>query len=166
MLRIKNVNTYYGQVHALKNVSLHLNEGEIVALLGANGAGKTTLLRTVSGLLRPRAGQIIFGGRDIGGVPAERIVFAGCSLVPEGRQVFAAMPVRENLLFFRVARAGFLLDLGGPPRPLSFVDVEDCARGMRLLAVRPEALGEAFFTSAMSAADTSCAMPNARWPRT
>jgi branched-chain amino acid transport system ATP-binding protein len=79
-------------------VSLHVNPGEIVTIIGANGAGKTTLLRTISGLMRARDGQVRFQDEDISSEPAERIVFRGCSLVPEGRQVFATMPVRENLL--------------------------------------------------------------------
>lgn len=97
MLRIKNINTYYGQVHALKNVSLHLNEGEIVALLGANGAGKTTLLNTLSGITPPRSGEIIFSGTQIHNLPPHKLVALGVSQVPEGRQVFKPLSVEENL---------------------------------------------------------------------
>jgi branched-chain amino acid transport system ATP-binding protein len=82
----------------LRRVSLHVKEGEIVTIIGANGAGKTTLLRTITGLLRARDGEVLFRDEDIGRMPTERIVLRGCSLVPEGRQVFATMPVRENLL--------------------------------------------------------------------
>ncbi len=97
MLRIKNINTYYGQVHALKNVSLHLNEGEIVALLGANGAGKTTLLNTLSGITPPRSGEVIFSGAPVHHLPPHRLVALGVSQVPEGRQVFKPLSVEENL---------------------------------------------------------------------
>lgn len=97
MLRIKNINTYYGEVHALKNVSLHLNEGEIVTLLGANGAGKTTLLNTLSGITPPRSGQVLFAGAPIQSLPAHKIVALGVSQVPEGRQVFKPLSVEDNL---------------------------------------------------------------------
>jgi len=98
MLRIRNLEAGYGSLSVLRHVSLHVNQGEIVTIIGANGAGKTTLLKTISGLLKPRSGETAFRDRDIASLPPERIVFEGCSLVPEGRQVFAAMPVRENLL--------------------------------------------------------------------
>ncbi len=98
MLRIRNLDAGYGALPVLRRVSLHVSRGEIVTLIGANGAGKTTLLRTITGLLRARAGEILFRGEDVRRASTERIVDLGCSLVPEGRQVFAAMPVRENLL--------------------------------------------------------------------
>jgi len=98
MLRIRNLDAGYDGLNVLRHISLHVKPGEIVTIIGANGAGKTTLLRTISGLLRPRAGEIVFRDRDIGAAATEEIVLQGCSLVPEGRQVFAAMPVRENLL--------------------------------------------------------------------
>jgi branched-chain amino acid transport system ATP-binding protein len=98
MLRIRNLDAGYGSLGVLRRVSLHVNPGEIVTIIGANGAGKSTLLRTISGLLRAQAGEILFQGAEISRAPTERIVFSGCSLVPEGRQVFAAMPVKENLL--------------------------------------------------------------------
>jgi len=98
MLRIRNLDAGYGPLTALRRVSLHVNRGEIVAIIGANGAGKTTLLQTITGLARARAGEILLGGRDVRRAPTEEMVALGCSLVPEGRQVFAAMPVRENLL--------------------------------------------------------------------
>jgi branched-chain amino acid transport system ATP-binding protein len=98
VLVLTSVVTYYGSIQALKGISLHVNEGEIVALIGANGAGKTTTLRTVSGLLAPRRGRVSFRGRDVGGRPPEAIVRAGISQVPEGRQLFAPLSVRDNLL--------------------------------------------------------------------
>jgi branched-chain amino acid transport system ATP-binding protein len=98
MLRLRNVDAGYGKLAVLRRVTLHVAEGEIVTLVGANGAGKTTLLKTVAGLVRPRAGQLLFGGESVARLRPERIVARGCSLVPEGRQVFASMPVRENLL--------------------------------------------------------------------
>jgi len=98
VLKIRNLDVGYGSLNVLRRVTLHVKAGEIVTIIGANGAGKTTLLKTVAGLLRAQAGQIIFNGRDIIRMPTERIVFDGCSLVPEGRQVFPAMPVKENLL--------------------------------------------------------------------
>jgi branched-chain amino acid transport system ATP-binding protein len=98
MLRLRNLEVAYGQRLALRRVSLHVDEGEIVTLIGANGAGKTTLLRTVAGLQRAAGGSVAFRGAEVTRLPADRVVALGCSLVPEGRQVFATMPVRENLL--------------------------------------------------------------------
>ncbi len=98
MLRIRNLDAGYGDLAVLRRVSLHVNPGEIVTIIGANGAGKTTLLKTITGLLRRRAGEIVFNSRDVSALATEQIVFDGCSLVPEGRQVFPAMPVKENLL--------------------------------------------------------------------
>jgi len=98
VLVLKTAVTYYGSVQALKGISLHINEGEIVALIGANGAGKTTTLRSISGLLVPRRGTITFAGRSIVGKPPEAIVRAGISQVPEGRQVFGPLSVKDNLL--------------------------------------------------------------------
>jgi branched-chain amino acid transport system ATP-binding protein len=97
MLKIKNINTYYGQVHALKNVSLHLTEGEIVTLIGANGAGKTTLLNTLSGIVPSRSGEILFDGNPISNLAPSKIVKIGVSQVPEGRQVFKPLSVEDNL---------------------------------------------------------------------
>jgi branched-chain amino acid transport system ATP-binding protein len=98
MLRIKNLDAGYGKLKVLRGISMHVSQGEIVTIIGANGAGKTTLLAAVSGLLSNRSGEIYFDKKDIGRLPAEDIVFMGCSLVPEGRQVFATMTVKENLL--------------------------------------------------------------------
>lgn len=97
MLKIKNINTYYGQVHALKNVSLHLTEGEIVTLIGANGAGKTTLLNSLSGIVPPKSGEIIFDNVSVSNLAPSRIVKMGISQVPEGRQVFKPFSIEDNL---------------------------------------------------------------------
>lgn len=97
LLELRNVHTYYGHVHALKGISLTVEEGEIVTLIGANGAGKTTTLRTISGLERPRQGQVIFEGREINHVPAHEIVYLGISQAPEGRKIFSTLTVQENL---------------------------------------------------------------------
>ena len=98
MLRILNLDAGYGSLRVLRKGSLHVKTGEIVTIIGANGAGKTTLLKTITGLLRANAGKVLFRDEDIRRIPPEQVVFRGCSLVPEGRQVFATMPVRENLL--------------------------------------------------------------------
>ena len=98
MLKIRNLDAGYGNLNVLRRVSIHVRQGEIVTIIGADGAGKTTLLKTITGLLRAQAGEIHFNNQDISNAPTERIVFNGCSLVPEGRQVFPAMPVKENLL--------------------------------------------------------------------
>ena len=96
-LTIENINVYYGNLHALRDVSLRVDAGEIVSLIGANGAGKTTTLKVVSGILAPRSGRIEFGGRSLTGLPQHRIARMGISHVPEGRGVFANLTVRENL---------------------------------------------------------------------
>ena len=114
MLKIDNIDVYYGAIHALKGISLEVNEGEIVTLIGANGAGKSTTLRTISGLLKPKAGSITFLGQNIAGVRAHEIVKKGISQVPEGRRVFAEMTVMENLdlgAFVRKDKAGIQQDL-------------------------------------------------------
>ncbi|HEX9596017.1 MAG TPA: ABC transporter ATP-binding protein, partial [Anaerolineales bacterium] len=96
-LEVKNLHTYYGNIEALKGVSLEVNEGEIVTLIGANGAGKSTTLRTISGLLQPRQGQIKFNGEDLANLRAHERVFKGIAMVPEGRGVFSRLSVEENL---------------------------------------------------------------------
>src|SRR5512139_764119 len=108
MLKVRNLEAGYGAIKVLKQVSLHVSAGEIVTLIGANGAGKSTLLRAIAGLLEPRGGEVVFAGAPIRGLPAERVVDRGVALVPEGRQVFAAMSVRENLLLggYVAARRG------------------------------------------------------------
>lgn len=98
MLRIEALDVYYGGIHALREVSVEVQEGEIVAIIGANGAGKSTLLRTISGLVRPRRGRILFGERDISRLPPDRVAALGIAHVPEGRRVFANLSVLENLL--------------------------------------------------------------------
>lgn len=97
MLRVEGINVYYGAIHALRDVSLHVEEGEVVSIIGSNGAGKSTLLRTISGLLKPRTGKITFKGEEISDVPADRIVQLGISQSPEGRRIFTNMSVMENL---------------------------------------------------------------------
>ena len=97
MLKVNGIEVYYGNIHALKGVSLEINEGEIVTLIGANGAGKSTLLKTLSGLLKPKSGTIEYLGSSISGKAPQSIVKAGISHVPEGRRVFANMSVEENL---------------------------------------------------------------------
>ena len=97
LLELKDINVYYGAIHALKGISLSVEEGQIVSLIGANGAGKTTTLRTISGLLRSKTGSISFMGKELKNDSAERIVQLGISHCPEGRRVFADMSVKENL---------------------------------------------------------------------
>ncbi|MBE8950362.1 MAG: ABC transporter ATP-binding protein [Quinella sp. 3Q1] len=97
MLEVKDINVYYGAIHAIKGISLAVEEGEIVTLIGANGAGKSTTLRTISGLLKPKTGEINFLNKNIAGMPAHKIVHEGISQVPEGRRIFAEMTVLENL---------------------------------------------------------------------
>mgnify|MGYP000412771306 CR=1 FL=1 len=98
LLRIENLHTYYGHVHALKGIDLEVEEGEIVTLIGANGAGKSTTLRTISGLVRPREGHVEFNGQVLNHVPAHRIVQMGVCHVPEGRRIFTTLTVMENLM--------------------------------------------------------------------
>lgn len=98
MLKVRNLEAGYGKLRVLKRISLHVNPGEIVTLIGANGAGKTTLLSTITGLVRASAGEILLQDREISREKPEKIVAMGCSLVPEGRQVFVTMTVQENLV--------------------------------------------------------------------
>lgn len=97
MLAVKDIDVYYGAIHALKKLSVHVEQGSIVTLIGANGAGKSTTLKTISGLTRPKSGSITFKNEDITRVLPENIVSLGISQVPEGRRIFAAMSVMENL---------------------------------------------------------------------
>ena len=97
MLKVKDLNVYYGSIHAVKGVSFEVEEGEIVTLIGANGAGKSTTLNTVAGLLKPRTGLIEFEGESLLGIPAHKMVGKGIALCPEGRRVFQDLTVRENL---------------------------------------------------------------------
>jgi branched-chain amino acid transport system ATP-binding protein len=120
MLQLENVNVFYGGIHALRSVSLTVNQGEVVTLIGANGAGKSTTLRAITGLLTPKSGRIVFEGEEITGVAAHKLVSRGISMSPEGRGIFANLTVLENLemgAFLRRNRAEI---------------AEDIARGFRL----------------------------------
>ena len=113
ILKVDNINVYYGAIHAIKGISFEVNEGEIVTLIGANGAGKSTTLQTVSGLLRSRTGSIEFNGENISHVPAHKLVYKGLAQVPEGRRNFLQMSVEENLEMgaFTQKNAGIDADL-------------------------------------------------------
>ena len=114
ILRLENLHTYYGSIHALKGISLEVHEGEVVTLIGANGAGKSTTLRSINGLNRPRSGTIEFQGKDVTGTPPHELVRRGISQSPEGRRLFPRMTVLENLemgAFQRSDRAGMKDDL-------------------------------------------------------
>jgi branched-chain amino acid transport system ATP-binding protein len=97
VLRIRNLHTYYGSVHVIKGVSLHIGPGEIVTIIGANGAGKSTLLKAISGLIPSRSGEVYFNDKSIFGMPADKIVRLGISHIPEGRRIFAGLSVGDNL---------------------------------------------------------------------
>lgn len=116
MLKVENLNVYYGAIHALKGLSFEVNQGEIVTLIGANGAGKTTTLHTLSGLLKPTEGSITLKGQNLLATKAHEIINIGMAQVPEGRRVFAQMTVQENLemgAFLRNDKAGIEADLEG-----------------------------------------------------
>lgn len=104
MLETRDINVYYGAIHALENVSIQVNKGEIVSIIGSNGAGKSTLLRTISGLLRPRTGEVLFNGQDLNSVAPHEIVKLGISHSPEGRRIFTNMSVLENLQLGAITR--------------------------------------------------------------
>ena len=110
ILKVEDINVYYGAIHAIKGVSFEVNQGEVVTLIGANGAGKSTVLKTVAGLLTSHTGSIEFMGQRLNGIPAHKIVPKGLALVPEGRQIFLQMTVEENL------------QMGAFPRPASEFD--------------------------------------------
>ncbi|MDK1119361.1 MAG: ABC transporter ATP-binding protein, partial [Anaerolineae bacterium] len=115
LLEINDIHTYYGNIHALKGISLTVEEGEIVTLIGANGAGKTTTLRSISGLIKPRRGKIVLDGEDIEKYAAQELVYKGIVMVPEGRGIFSKMTVGENLdmgAYSRKDKDGILKDLG------------------------------------------------------
>ena len=97
MLKVDNINVYYGAIHAIKGISFHVEEGEVVTLIGANGAGKSTTLQTISGLLRSRTGSVEFMGENISRLPPHKILERGLAQVPEGRRIFLQMTVMENL---------------------------------------------------------------------
>src|SRR5574337_117614 len=114
LLEIENLHVYYGQIQALRGITLHVQPGEIVTLIGANGAGKSTTLKTISGLLRPRQGRISLSGDDLATLPAHEVVAKGVVQVPEGRRIFGQLSVQENLLmgaYIRTERNGIDADL-------------------------------------------------------
>lgn len=114
MLELQEVSSGYGAIEALKGITLKVNQGEIVTLIGANGAGKTTTLRTITGLVRPRSGEILFEGKRLNGIPTHSVTAMGISMVPEGRAVFANLTVVENLemgAYLRKDKAGIQNDL-------------------------------------------------------
>ena len=106
ILKVDNINVYYGSIHAIKGVSFEVAQGEVVTLIGANGAGKSTTLNTISGLLRSKTGSVTFLGEDLGKVPAHKVVSRGLALVPEGRRVFLQMTTQENLEMGAYTRSG------------------------------------------------------------
>ena len=110
LLQVDNLHVYYGNIHAIKDISFHVDEGEIVTLIGANGAGKSSTLNTIAGLIKPRSGSVTLEGTDILGIPAHKIVSRGMALCPEGRRVFQQLTVQENL------------EMGSYTRPNSEVD--------------------------------------------
>ncbi len=112
ILKVDNINVYYGAIHAIKGISFHVNEGEVVTLIGANGAGKSTTLQTISGLLHSKTGSIQFCGESLAHVPAHKIVEKGLAQVPEGRRIFLQMSVEENL------------EMGAYTKPKSGVDAD------------------------------------------
>ena len=116
MLEVKDLQVYYGMIQAIKGISFEVNQGEVVALIGANGAGKTTTLQTLTGILSPKSGSIVFEGKDLTRTPAHKIVEMGMAHVPEGRRVFADMSVYENLLlgaYTRKDKAEIAVSLAG-----------------------------------------------------
>lgn len=112
-LNVENIHVYYGAIHAIRGVSFHVNEGEVVTLIGANGAGKSTILKTVSGLLRPKSGTIVFDGTDITQIQPHKFIPMGLAHVPEGRRIFQQMTVEENLEMgaFTQPKGGIAADL-------------------------------------------------------
>jgi branched-chain amino acid transport system ATP-binding protein len=130
LLEVKNLDVHYGGIHALKGVSFTVEEGQIVALIGANGAGKTTTLRAISGLLKPSAGSVMFAGRPIAGLPPHTIVERGLAHVPEGRGIFANLTVEENL------------QLGAYLRSDAAAVAKDTARALALFPRIRERLGQ------------------------
>ena len=110
ILKVDDINVYYGSIHAIKGISFEVNEGEIVTLIGANGAGKSTTLNTISGLLRSKTGHIEFMGEPLNHVPSHKVVSKGLALVPEGRRIFLQMSVQENLDMGAFSRRGGNID--------------------------------------------------------
>ena len=112
ILQVNDLHVYYGSIHAVKGVSFEVNEGEIVTLIGANGAGKSSVLNTVSGLLHPKSGSVVFEGKDLKGVSAHKIVERGMAQVPEGRHVFLQMTVEDNLEMGAYTQPASTIDAG------------------------------------------------------
>ena len=110
ILKVENINVYYGAIHAIKGISFHVDQGEVVTLIGANGAGKSTTLQTISGLLRSRTGSIEFCGENISSTPSHKIVEKGLAQVPEGRRIFLQMSVQENLEMGAYTQPGARVD--------------------------------------------------------
>ena len=110
ILKVDDINVYYGSIHAIKGISFEVNQGEVVTLIGANGAGKSTTLNTISGLLHSRSGSVTFMGENLGKVPCHKIVSKGLALVPEGRRIFQQMTVRENLEMGAFTQSGTGVD--------------------------------------------------------
>ena len=110
ILKVDDINVYYGSIHAIKGISFEVNEGEIVTLIGANGAGKSTTLNTISGLLHSKTGHIEFMGEPLNHVPSHKVVSKGLALVPEGRRIFLQMSVQENLDMGAFSRRGGNID--------------------------------------------------------
>ena len=106
ILKVDDINVYYGSIHAIKGISFEVNEGEIVTLIGANGAGKSTTLNTIAGLLHSKTGHIEFMGEPLNHVPSHKVVSKGLALVPEGRRIFLQMSVQENLDMGAFSRKG------------------------------------------------------------
>jgi len=114
LLELRDVHSYYGNIHALKGISIHVDEGEIVTLIGTNGAGKTTTLRTISGVLKPRDGSVQFAGENMAPYKMHEIVYKGIAMVPEGRRIFSRLTVSENLdmgAYHRTDEDGIAVDL-------------------------------------------------------
>ena len=131
LLKVKDLHVYYGAIHAVKGISLEVREGEIVTLIGANGAGKSTTLNTIAGLLKPRQGSIVLGGVPVDGTNANKMVYKGLSLCPEGRRIFQHMTVRENL------------EMGAYSRPNEEIEasLEDAFRRFPRLKEREKQIG-------------------------
>ena len=131
LLKVNDLHVYYGAIHAVKGISLEVHEGEIVTLIGANGAGKSTTLNTIAGLLKPRQGSIVLGGVPVDGTNANKMVYKGLSLCPEGRRIFQHMTVRENL------------EMGAYSRPNEEIEasLEDAFRRFPRLKEREKQIG-------------------------
>ena len=147
LLKVDGINVYYGNIHAVKDISFTVNAGEIVTLIGANGAGKSTTLKTISGLLKPRTGDVLYKGKSIKGVRAHKIVESGLAQVPEGRHVFLHMTVDENLDMGAYTQNASMLMLDEPSMglsPLLVQEIFDIIRdihkeGMTILLVEQNA---------------------------